>query len=69
MKLRLLPSEVTGSGLQFLSCYILNDTVAIDAGSIGFVGTPKQQVKVDHIFLTHSHLDHVGGLPISSTPW
>lgn len=64
MKLRLLPSEVTGSGLQFLSSYILNDTVAIDAGSIGFVGTPKQQVKVDHIFLTHSHLDHVGGLPI-----
>ncbi len=64
MKVRLLPSEISGSGLQFLSCYLISDTVAIDAGSLGLVGTPNQQVRVDHVFLTHSHLDHVGGLPI-----
>ena len=64
MKLRLLSPGGRADSLQYLSSYILNDSVAIDAGSLGISGTPLEQAKVDHVFLTHSHLDHVGGLPV-----
>lgn len=64
MKLRLLSPGGRAESLQYLSSYILNDSIAIDAGSLGLSGTPLEQAKVDHVFLTHSHLDHVGGLPV-----
>lgn len=65
MRIRLLGSA-TGdeSALQYLSSYLINDSVAIDAGSIGICGTPAQQRQVRNIFLTHSHIDHIATLPI-----
>lgn len=50
--------------LQYLSTYIVNEVCAFDAGALGMVGTPTEQAKVDHVFLTHAHLDHIAGLPI-----
>lgn len=43
---------------------LVNDTIAIDAGAIGFFSSPDEQAKVRHLFLTHTHLDHVASLPI-----
>jgi len=64
MKLRMLPS-MTGPGpLQYLSTYVVNEVCSVDAGALGMVGTPQEQARVDHVFLTHSHLDHIAGLPI-----
>jgi ribonuclease BN (tRNA processing enzyme) len=63
----LVPSSVSGTGAaahQYASSYLLNDTVVIDAGSIGYYGAPKDQARVRHVLLTHSHIDHVGSLPI-----
>ena len=52
---------------QFLTSFLINDTVAIDAGSVGFQGHPSEQAKIDHVFLTHSHADHVCSLPMLLT--
>ena len=43
---------------------LLNDHILIDAGTgLGDL-TIGEQRKIRHIFLTHSHLDHVAGLPL-----
>lgn len=49
---------------QYLSSFLINDRVAIDAGSLGFWGGPAQQAGVRHVFLTHAHLDHLASLPM-----
>jgi ribonuclease BN (tRNA processing enzyme) len=50
--------------LQYVSGCLINGTVAIDAGSLGFHGTPQEQEAVKHLFLTHTHVDHTASLPI-----
>lgn len=43
--------------------FLLNDTVLIDAGTgVGDL-TLEQLKKIDYLFLTHSHLDHICSLP------
>jgi ribonuclease BN (tRNA processing enzyme) len=64
MKVTLLPSALGAGPLQYLTTFVVNDGVAIDAGSLGLVGTPAEQARIGHVFLTHAHIDHVGGLPI-----
>jgi ribonuclease BN (tRNA processing enzyme) len=62
----LVPSA-TGEGAaeqQFLTTVLINDTVAIDAGSLGLYGRPAQQAQVKHLFLSHTHLDHLASLPM-----
>ena len=48
----------------YASSYLINRTVAIDAGCLGYCGMPQDQTRVQHIFLTHSHADHTASLPI-----
>ena len=48
---------------QYASSYTINGTVAIDAGSIGFCGSPQEQSAIRHVFITHSHMDHIASLP------
>ena len=66
MKVMLLPSCVSrhASERQFLTLYLINDTVALDAGSLGFYGTPEEQVRIKHVLISHSHIDHIASLPI-----
>lgn len=45
-----------------LSCFLLNDNILLDAGASMFLDF-EDQVAVDHIFITHSHLDHTIGIP------
>ena len=40
--------------------YLINGTVAIDAGSLGLYGTIAEQSRIKHVLITHSHLDHIG---------
>lgn len=51
-------------GFQYASSYLVNETVAVDAGCIGFCGTPEQQKRIREVFLTHPHADHIASLPI-----
>ena len=42
---------------------IIDDSVAIDAGSLAFACTGRQRERVRDVVLTHTHLDHIAGLP------
>jgi ribonuclease BN (tRNA processing enzyme) len=64
MKAMLVPSAPGAGVLQYLTTLLVNDAVALDAGSLGFYATPADQARVRHVFLTHSHMDHVASLPI-----
>lgn len=65
MKIKVIGSSIgQGEQHQFLLSYVCNETVAIDAGSIGFMTPLHDQVRIAHVFLTHSHLDHTASLPI-----
>jgi ribonuclease BN (tRNA processing enzyme) len=65
MKVRLLGSSLQNAARrQYVSSYLINGTVAIDAGCLGFHGTPQEQEAIRHVFLTHSHTDHTASLPI-----
>ena len=64
MRVELLPSSQPPSDRQFLVTYLINDQVAIDAGSIGLLSDLNRQQQVEHVFVTHQHIDHIATLPI-----
>ena len=49
---------------QRLTCFLIDDCVAVDAGSIAIALTNEQRSKVKDIIVTHPHMDHVASLPI-----
>ena len=68
MKFQLLPSTFDENGCpsprQHLSCFIINDSVSIDAGSLAMGTNLEQKQKIRNVVLTHAHLDHIAGLPL-----
>jgi ribonuclease BN (tRNA processing enzyme) len=66
VKITLLPSGISPSGdnpNQYSTSYVINDAVAIDAGAIGFYQGPREQAAIRHVFLSHTHMDHLASLP------
>ncbi len=49
---------------HFAASYVIDEIVAIDAGSIGFISCLTSQRKIKHVFLSHTHLDHIASLPM-----
>ena len=47
-----------------MTCFLIDDCVAVDAGSIAIALTNEQCAKVRDIIVTHPHLDHIASLPI-----
>lgn len=68
MKIQLLPSTFDEQGRatqeQRLTCYLIDDCVAIDAGSLAMALSPEQRRHVRDIIVTHPHMDHIASLPI-----
>jgi ribonuclease BN (tRNA processing enzyme) len=66
VKITLVPScfgAEPGMSRQYVTSFLLNDTVALDAGSLGFYRTPAEQARIKHVLLSHSHIDHMASLP------
>ncbi len=64
MKIRILPSCPAAPDQMYLTTFVVEDRIAIDAGCLGIAGGPAEESDVAHVFLTHSHADHIGSLPL-----
>ncbi len=65
MKIQLLPSNISDPvHLQPLTCFLINGTLAVDGGSLGFALSLDAQRMVRQVIITHSHSDHIASLPM-----
>lgn len=63
MKLRVLGSAGAEMPDFRPPAFLIDDHLLLDAGTIGAVLTEEEQLKLQHLFITHSHLDHIRGIP------
>jgi ribonuclease BN (tRNA processing enzyme) len=68
MRVQLLPSTFDSQGHatfeQRLTCFLIDECVAVDAGSIALALSNEQRKAVRNIIVTHPHMDHIASLPI-----
>ena len=65
MKVEAIPSSPRDPArLHYLTTFLIDGRVAIDAGALAIHGSAEDQARVRDVFLTHVHADHSGGLPI-----
>ncbi|MFT3745039.1 MAG: MBL fold metallo-hydrolase [Pyrinomonadaceae bacterium] len=68
MKIQMLPSSIDENGQasvrQHLLTLVVDDCIAIDAGCLAMSCSQKQRENVRDVILTHTHLDHIAGLPM-----
>jgi len=68
LQIQLLPSSFDAQGratpAQRLTCFLIDDRVTVDAGSIGIALTEAQRRTVRDVIVTHPHMDHIASLPI-----
>ena len=53
-----------GGSERQTTCYLLNDNVLIDAGTGLGTLSLEAMAGIDHVVLTHAHLDHIACLPL-----
>ncbi len=68
MQIQLLPSSFDASGsanaAQRLTCFLIDNRVTVDAGSLGIAANEAQRRTVRDVIVTHPHIDHIASLPI-----
>ena len=63
MELRILGCSGGEAEGERLTGLLVNGVVALDAGSLTGALTVKEQIRIKHVFISHSHLDHICTLP------
>lgn len=64
MRLRILGCSGGIGGNLRTTSMLLDDDVLIDAGTgVGDLSL-AEMVRIDHVFVTHSHLDHIASIPL-----
>lgn len=64
MRVRILGCSGGIGGDRHTTTLMLDDDILIDAGSGVSRLTLEEMRRVDHVFITHSHLDHIHSLPL-----
>ncbi|MDP2248696.1 MAG: MBL fold metallo-hydrolase, partial [Nitrosomonadales bacterium] len=63
MRIKVLGCSGGIGGTLRTTSFLIDDDILLDAGTgVGDL-TIEQYLKIDHIFITHSHLDHVASIP------
>ncbi|MBZ0112558.1 MAG: 3',5'-cyclic-nucleotide phosphodiesterase, partial [Thermoanaerobaculia bacterium] len=63
MKVRVLGGYGGESLNCRMTCLIINDRIALDAGSLSQALAIEEQRQIHSIVLSHSHMDHTTSLP------
>ncbi len=64
MKIEVLGCSGGVGQQEFTTCLKIGDQLLIDAGSGLGELTQEQMLAIEHVFLTHAHLDHICFLPL-----
>jgi len=65
MKLQVLGCAGGIGGRERLTtCLKVDDDILLDAGTGATTLAIEDLIKIDHVFITHSHLDHIAGLAL-----
>jgi cAMP phosphodiesterase len=68
VRIKLLPSSFDIDGrilpAQRLTSYVLDNVLAVDAGSLALGMSDFQRQHLRDIVITHSHIDHIATLPV-----
>jgi ribonuclease BN (tRNA processing enzyme) len=59
MDLRVLGCSGSDLPGQHLTSFLVDDTILLDAGSVTSALELAEQARIEHIFVTHPHLDHI----------
>src|SRR5687768_985922 len=63
MRLRVLGAYGASDATHNLTGYLIDDRIAVDAGTLTSKLSLAQQSKIEAVYLTHAHADHIRDLP------
>ena len=63
MEIRVLGAHMLESRDTRHTCFLIDNVMALDAGSLASALTVSEQAKVAAVLLTHRHFDHIRDLP------
>jgi len=63
MEIRILGAHnLEGQGTKH-TCFLVDDVLALDAGSLTSALTPVEQAQISAVLVSHSHFDHIRDIP------
>lgn len=63
MRLKVLGAYGASDATHNLTGYLVDDRIAVDAGTLTSKLTYAQQMKIEIVYITHAHADHIRDLP------
>jgi ribonuclease BN (tRNA processing enzyme) len=64
MRVRVLGCHGGETPRHRTTCFLIDDRITIDAGAVCRSLTLDEQVRLDHLLISHSHMDHVKDLAL-----